>query len=141
MYIYRSDIICYLNGIIEKDSARTAEEDFCDSELQLCLFPGGIFTNEFVDPYGERFSLSSLMFSLFFDLWIAANSSSLDIVLFVGDSIKLVGVLLPDDVWTGVLLPEFGIDDEQLLLALKAKRSATVGILRPVGVDDLKLLP
>lgn len=83
------------------------------------------------------------MFNLFFDLWIAANNSSLDIVLLVGERIRLVGVLLPDEVWTGVLLPELGIEEEEeeLLLAVSARRSATVGILRPVGVDDLKLLP
>lgn len=54
-----------------------------------------------------------------------------------------MGVLLPDEVWTGVLLPELGIEEEEeeLLLAVSARRSATVGILRPVGVDDLKLLP
>lgn len=52
-----------------------------------------------------------------------------------------MGVLLPDEVWTGVLLPELGIEEEELLLAVSAKRSATVGTLRPVGVDDLKLLP
>lgn len=52
-----------------------------------------------------------------------------------------MGVLLPDEVWTGVLLPELGIEEEELLLAVSARRSATVGTLRPVGVDDLKLLP
>lgn len=82
------------------------------------------------------------MFNLFFDLWIAANNSSFDIVLLVGERIRLMGVLLPDEVWTGVLLPELGIEEEEeLLLAVSARRSATVGILRPVGVDDLKLLP
>jgi len=74
------------------------------------------------------------MLSFFFDLWIAANSSSLLMVLFVGDRIKFVGVVLPEEVWTGVLLPEelvAGIGDEQLLLAVSAKRSATVGADRP----------
>lgn len=81
------------------------------------------------------------MFNLLFDLWIAANNSSLDMVLLVGERMRFVGVLLPDEVWTGVLLPELGIEEEELLLAVSARRSATVGILRPVGVDDLKLLP
>lgn len=62
-------------------------------------------------------------------------------VLLVGERMRFVGVLLPDEVWTGVLLPELGIEEEELLLAVSARRSATVGILRPVGVDDLKLLP
>lgn len=57
-------------------------------------------------------------------------------VLLVGDRIRLVGVVLPEDVWTGVLLPEeplIGIGDEQLLPAVvvKARRSATVGADRP----------
>lgn len=76
------------------------------------------------------------MLSRFFDLWIAANNSSLDIVLLVGDRTRLVGVVLPEEVWTGVLLPEeplTGVGDEQLLpaVAVKARRSATVGADRP----------
>jgi len=48
----------------------------------------------------------------------------------------LVGVVLPEEVWTGVLLPEeplIGIGDGQLLpaVAVKARRSATVGADRP----------
>lgn len=69
-------------------------------------------------------------------------------VLLVGDRTRLVGVVLPEEVWTGVLLPEellVGIGDEQLLpVVVRARRSATVGTDRPwwlVGVDDLKPLP
>lgn len=68
------------------------------------------------------------MVSFFFDLWIAANSSSLLMVLFVGDRIRLVGVVLPEEVCTGVLLPEeliAGVGDEQLSPVVNAKRSAT----------------
>lgn len=132
--------------------AITSEEAFWDSGLQLCLVPAGVFTREFIDPYGDRFSLSfslSLLLSFFLDLWIAANSSSLDIVLLVGDRTRLVSVVLPEELWMGVLLPEelfVGIGDEQLLPAavVRAKRSATVGTDRPwwlVGVDDWKPLP
>lgn len=63
-------------------------------------------------------------------------------VLLVGDRIRFVGVFLPEEVWTGVLLPEeLGAGDAQLSAAVRARRSATVGADRPVGVDDLKLLP
>lgn len=129
--------------------AITSEDAFWDSGLQLCLVPAGAFTREFIDPYGDRFSLSfslSLMLSFFLDLWIAANSSSLDIVLLVGDRTRLVGVVLPEEM--GVLLPEelLGTGDEQLLPAavFRVRRSATVGTDRPwwlVGVDDWKPLP
>lgn len=117
---------------------------FWDSGLQLCLVPAGVVARLLVDPQGDKFSLStlSLMFSLFFDLWIAANNSSFDMVLFVGDKIRLVGVFLPEEVWTGVLLPEeLSAGDEQLLSVFSARRSATVDADRAVGVDDLKPLP
>lgn len=54
----------------------------------------------------------------------------MDIVLFVGDRTRFVGVFLP----------EFPDGDEQLLLLISARRSAIVGIVRPIGVDVVKLL-
>jgi len=57
-------------------------------------------------------------------------------VLLVGDRTRLVGVVLPEEVWMGVLLPEellVGTGDGQLLPAVvvRARRSATVGTDRP----------
>lgn len=55
-------------------------------------------------------------------------------VLFVGDRIRLVGAALPEEIWTGVLLPEellAVVGDEHLLPAVRARRSATVGADRP----------
>lgn len=99
----------------------------CDSGLQLCLLPiSCIFGREVNEAEGERFSASSRMFSLFLDLCIAAKSSSLVIVLFVGDKMRFVGVLRP----------ELGRDVD--FMPDIASRSATLGLGLLVGVDVLK---
>lgn len=102
---------------------------FCMSELQLCLFPDDRFSSDLAEPYGVGLSPSSLMFSLFFDLCMAANNSSFDIVLLVGDRTRFVGVLLP----------ELDVGEGQFGLPISAMRSAIVGIVRPIGVDVAKL--
>lgn len=61
-------------------------------------------------------------------------------VLLVGERTIFVGVFLPEEEpRTGVLLPDVLILDCGAFVVI-AKRSATVGVDLPVGVDDLNPL-
>lgn len=58
-------------------------------------------------------------------------------VLLVGERTIFVGVFLPEEEpRIGVLLPDVLIILAEGLFVVKAKRSATVGVDLPVGVDD-----